>query len=103
MDELAAHGGLPPLDQARPLWDDLWRMDVHHSTAIEGNTLVPREVEALLTQGWAVGARELKDYMEVLGYSQAATWVYQQAGADGHWEHDQTVTLTEIRDIHHQT
>jgi Fic family protein len=100
MEELATHGGLPPLAEARPLWEDLWHMDVHHSTAIEGNTLVPREVEALLAQGRAVGAKELKDYMEVLGYSEAATWVYQQAGTDRRWEHDQTVTLTEVRDIH---
>lgn len=35
--------------------------------AIEGNTLVLREVERLLSEGRAVGSKELKDYMEVLG------------------------------------
>jgi hypothetical protein len=100
MGDLAQHGGLPPLDQARPLWETLWHLDVHHSTAIEGNTLVLREVEALLDQGKAVGAKELKDYMEVLGYAEAATWVYRQAGSGRDWEHDQTVTLTEIRELH---
>ncbi|MDR0958877.1 MAG: Fic family protein [Propionibacteriaceae bacterium] len=100
MGDLARHGGLPPLEQARPLWDDLWHMDVHHSTAIEGNTLVLREVEALLDEGRAVGAKELKDYMEVLGYGEAAAWVYAQAGDSRDWNHDDIVTLTEVREIH---
>jgi len=103
MTELSAHGGLPPLEQARPLWDNLWHLDVHHSTAIEGNTLVMREVAALLDQGRAVGAKELKDYLEVLGYADAATWVYQQAGDTREWEHDQLVTMTEIRALHRLT
>jgi Fic family protein len=103
MAELAAHGGLPELEQAKPLWDSLWHMDVHHSTAIEGNTLVLREVEALLDQGRVVGAKELKDYMEVLGYGEAATWVYQQAGADKTWPHDQILTMTEVREVHRLT
>ena len=33
----------------------------------------------LLDQGRAVGAKVLKDYMEVLGYGEAARWVYGQA------------------------
>jgi len=103
MADLAAHGGLPPLERARPLWDNLWHMDVHHSTAIEGNTLVMREVEALLGQGRAVGAKELKDYLEVLGYADAATWVYRQAGDARDWEHDRIVTMTEIRELHRLT
>ncbi len=102
MSDLAAHGGLPPLDQARPLWDELWHMDVHHSTAIEGNTLVLREVEALLDQGRAVGSKDLKDYLEVLGYSEAAAWVYKQAGGHHDWDHGQIVTMTEVREIHRQ-
>jgi Fic family protein len=100
MGELARHGGLPPLSQTRRLWDDLWHMDVHHSTAIEGNTLVLREVEALLDHGRTVGAKGLKDYMEVLGYSEAATWVYRQATLARAWPHDQTVVFTEIRELH---
>ena len=103
MGELSTHGGLPTLDQARPLWDNLWHMDVHHSTAIEGNTLVLREVEALLDRGRAVGAKQLKDYMEVLGYAEAATWVYRQAGDSRDWGHDQIVTMTEIRELHRLT
>ena len=100
MGDLAAQGGLPPLEQARALWDDLWHRDVHHSTAIEGNTLVLREVEALLAQGRAVGAKPLKDYLEVQGYADAATWVYRQGTPARDWEHDRIVTLTEIRELH---
>ena len=100
MASLKAHG-LPPLEQARPLWDDLWHRDVHNSTAIEGNTLVLREVEALLDQGRVVGAKALRDYLEVLGYAEAATWVYQQAAAPD-WEHDQILNLTEVRSVHYR-
>jgi fido (protein-threonine AMPylation protein) len=103
MSELRKRGGLPDTAQARPLWNDLWHREVHHSTAIEGNTLVLREVEALLDQGRVVGAKELKDYMEVLGYGEAATWVYQQAGQSRDWDHEQVVTLTEVREIHQRT
>ena len=72
IDELANYGGLPKPYEAKSLWDHLWHLEAHHSTAIEGNTLVLREVETLLEQGRAVGAKELKDYMEVLGYAEAA-------------------------------
>lgn len=98
--ELANYGGLPKPYEARKLWDDLWALEAHHSTAIEGNTLVLREVERLLYEGRAVGSKELKDYMEVLGYSEAARWVYQQAVEPTEWAHDGLVTLTEVRRIH---
>jgi fido (protein-threonine AMPylation protein) len=85
------------------LWDELWHLDAHHSTAIEGNTLILREVRAVLDQGRAIGGKELSEYMEVLGYGEAAKWVYDQ-GLTGHgWEGDQLVTLTELREIHHMT
>ncbi len=98
--ELANYGRLPKPYEARKLWDDLWALEAHHSTAIEGNTLVLREVERLLHEGRAVGSKELKDYMEVLGYSEAARWVYQQAVAPDEWAHDGLVTITEVRRIH---
>lgn len=103
--EPAAHdlqrlGGLPSPDEAGAVWDDIWHLDAHNSTAIEGNTLVLREVEALLDRGRAVGAKDLKDYLEVLGYGRAAHWVYSQALAKGDWHHDDLVNLTEIRQIH---
>jgi hypothetical protein len=52
---------------------------VTDSTGIEGNTLLLRAVAVLLDQRRAVGAKDLKDYLEVLGYGEAARWVYGQA------------------------
>lgn len=100
IDELANYGGLPKPYEAKKLWDDLWHLEAHHSTAIEGNTLILREVEQLLDQGRAVGSKELKDYMEVLGYAEAARWVYQQAVEPDSWAHDGLVSVTEVRRIH---
>ena len=51
------YGGLPNPNEAQSIWDDIWHQEAHHSTALEGNTLVLREVEVLLEQGRAVGGR----------------------------------------------
>lgn len=100
IDELGRYGGLPTPVEARQLWDDLWHLEAHHSTALEGNTLVLREVEQLLEQGRAVGSKELKDYMEVLGYSEAARWVYEQGVELDELGRDGLVTVTEVRRVH---
>ena len=60
-------GGLPAPEEASGIWTDIWHLEAHHSTALEGNTLVLRQVEALLDQGRTVGAKPLKDYLEVKG------------------------------------
>jgi Fic family protein len=100
IDELGRYGGLPTPVEAGQLWDDVWHLEAHHSTALEGNTLVLREVEQLLEQGRAVGSKELKDYMEVLGYSEAARWVYEQGVAPTGLVHDGLMSVTEVRHIH---
>jgi fido (protein-threonine AMPylation protein) len=100
IESLAGYGGLPTPDEAKGLWDDFWYLEAHHSTAIEGNTLVLKEVEKLLDEGRAVGSKELKDYLEVLSYGEAADWVYRQAIAPDAWESGELVTLAEIRHIH---
>lgn len=100
INELANYGGLPKPVEAKQLWDDLWHLEAHHSTAIEGNTLVLREVEQLLRDGRAVGSKELKDYLEVLGYAEASRWVYEQAVEPDEWQHDGLVNLTEVRRVH---
>lgn len=93
-------GGLPSPEEADFVWRDIWHLEAHHSTALEGNTLVIREVEALLEHGRAVGAKPLKEYMEVKGYGDAASWVYGQAHY-GEGTHDgELVNLTELRHIH---
>lgn len=98
--ELQRFGGLPHPIEAGSIWDDIWHLEAHNSTAIEGNTLVLREVSLLLDQGRAVGAKDLSDYLEVIGYGEAARWVYSQAVDRGDWQGDDFLTVTEIRHIH---
>jgi len=94
-------GGLPSPREAQEIWDDIWHQEAHHSTALEGNTLVLREVEALLNRGRAVGAKPLKEYNEVQGYADAARWVYGQALEPDAWHDGRLITITEVRHIHH--
>jgi Fic family protein len=96
-DEL---GGLPAPREARAIWHDIWLDETHHSTAIEGNTLVLAQVARLLDEGRAVGNKELHEYMEVRGYANAAEWVYSHGAAPGAWSGDGLITVTEIRHIH---
>ena len=93
-------GGLPNPLEAADIWRGIWFEEAHHSTAIEGNTLVLKQVEVLLTEGRAVGDKELREYMEVRGYADAAEWVYQQAITPGAWGDGQVLTLTELRQVH---
>ncbi len=51
----------------------------------------------LLSEGRAVGNKELAEYMEVKGYADAAQWVYQQAGEP---VDKKLITQTELREIH---
>jgi len=83
------------------VWTDIWHLEAHHSTALEGNTLVLREVTTLLDQGRAVGAKPLKEYMEVKGYGDAASWVYREAIGAGDRTTDTLITVQEVRHIHH--
>ena len=56
-------GGLPNPREAADIWRDIWFEEAHHSTAIEGNTLVLKQVETLLAEGRAIGNKELRKYM----------------------------------------
>ncbi|WP_422734289.1 Fic family protein [Micromonospora sp. WMMD558] len=94
-------GGLPSPRDAADIWSDIWHQEAHHSTAIEGNILVLSEVEKLLDEGRAVGAKALRDYLEVQGYAEAARWVYGQALEPGDWQDGSLVSLQELRHIHH--
>jgi len=96
----ARMGGLPNPDEASGIWTGIWYREAHHSTAIEGNTLVLRQVEALLAEGRAVGDKELREYLEVRGYADAARWVYQQAIKPRGRSDRTVVSLTEIREVH---
>ncbi|MDQ3385348.1 MAG: Fic family protein [Actinomycetota bacterium] len=94
-------GGLPNPLEAGDIWRGIWLEEAHHSTAIEGNTLVLRQVELLLAEGRAVGDKSLREYMEVKGYADAADWVYGQATQPGAWDPHRILSLTEVRQVHH--
>jgi Fic family protein len=93
-------GGLPTPREAQAIWHDIWLDETHHSTAIEGNTLVMKQVRRLLDEGRAIGNKELREYMEVRGYANAADWVYRHGVEPGSWSGQELVTLTEVRHVH---
>jgi cell filamentation protein, protein adenylyltransferase len=96
----ARYGGLPSPEEAEGIWTDIWYQEAHHSTAIEGNTLVRRQVELLLKEGRLTGAKELREYLEVQGYADAAKWVYGQALAPGDWSAGDLISMAEVRHVH---
>jgi Fic/DOC family len=93
-------GGLPSPIEAEGIWRGIWLEEAHHSTAIEGNTLVLKQVEMLLAEGRAVGNKELREYLEVRGYATAADWVYAHAIQPEGWTQGELVSLAEVRHIH---
>lgn len=101
IEDLESVGGLPLPVEAEAIWEGIWYEEAHHSTAIEGNTLVLKEVQRLLAEGKAVGNKELAEYLEVEGYAKAAEWVYAQAvQRSPDWSPGMLVSLTELRQIH---
>jgi hypothetical protein len=93
-------GGLPDPLEAAEIWRGIWYEEAHHSTAIEGNTLVLKQVEQLLRDGRAVGDKELKEYLEVRGYADAAEWVYGEAHDSNQGMDEPNLTITEVRRVH---
>jgi len=100
MSELRRIGGLPGPDVASEIWRDIWFEETHNSTAIEGNTLILKEVRALLEEGRAVGDKELREYLEVKGYADAAEWVYSQANDVDTDGLEPFLMISELREIH---
>jgi hypothetical protein len=104
-DLYGATGGLPRPIESEEIWEGIWFEETHNSTALEGNTLVLREVKTLLEEGVAVGEKELREYLEVQGYAEAAMWAYSQAFE--HPVHDETgaassplISVGELRELH---
>jgi Fic/DOC family len=93
-------GGLPSPKESDGIWSQIWHLEAYHSTAPAGNTLAPREVEALLEKGRVVGEKPLREYLEVKGYGEAARWVYDQAVDRGDWHDEKLITVQEVRHIH---
>jgi Fic family protein len=100
LEQLKRIGGLPSQVEAQSIWGDIWYAEAHNSTAIEGNTLVLKEVEILLREGRAVGNKDLADYLEVIGYASAQDWAYGQALAPT-WAGEALITIAEVRHAHH--
>ena len=84
-------GGLPRAVEADQILRSIWIDDVHHSTAIEGNTMTRAQVEDLVDRRQA--SATLVETLEVEGYAKVADWVYRNA-AD--YEGVPTSVLSEI-------
>jgi hypothetical protein len=97
---LAEVGGLPKPEEAKAIWEGIWHEETHHSTAMEGNTMVLSQVKVLLEEGRAVGNKELTEYLEIRAYADAAQWVYDQAIGIDDWSGRDLINLTELRQIH---
>ena len=100
VEELYHVGGLPLPSEAEDIWEGIWYEETHSSTAIEGNTLILREVKTLLAEGRAVGDKELREYLEVQGYAEAAQWVYRHSLFNWTFEQDPLISIAELREIH---
>lgn len=59
-----------------------------------------KQVERLLDEGRAVGNKELREYLEVRGYADAAEWVYRHGVEPDSWPGNELLTLTEVRHVH---
>jgi fido (protein-threonine AMPylation protein) len=103
MRDLERLGGLPSPTENAEIWRDIWYEESHNSTAIEGNTLILRQVKTLLAENRPVGNKELQEYLEVRAYAQAAEWVYEHGRSPGEWTGGAPITLTELRHIHRLT
>src|SRR5713226_4654304 len=94
-------GGLPEPTVFQDVWADIWKEETHNSTAIEGNTLRLRQVQLLLEDGLVSGShKELREWLEVKAYGDAARWVYQHAFV-GRFERPTTsITEPDVQRIH---
>ena len=92
-------GGLPANVDADNIWKNIWLEETHHSTALEGNTLTPREVYYLVEQHRPRGTKDIRYYLEVGGYSEAARWVYEEAAA-AYAGRGHSFSVSHVRQIH---
>jgi hypothetical protein len=93
-------GGMPSRSEAQGTWTSLGCQEAHQSTALEGNTLTLAQVETLLAEGGATGNKDLREYLEVQGCSDAAKWVHGQLVDPGGRASAPRITLTDVRYIH---
>lgn len=86
-------GGLPHSLELDHVLREIWLLETHHSTAIEGSSLSPQDVEAVVERDEARGS--LIEALEVKAYADAAGWVYETAP-----ETSPGITLTTVREVH---
>ncbi|MCJ7781526.1 MAG: Fic family protein, partial [Acidimicrobiia bacterium] len=86
-------GGLPHSLELDHVLREIWLLETHHSTAIEGSSLTPRDVEAVVERNEARGS--LSEALEVKAYADAAGWVYETAA-----ERPEGITLATVREVH---
>ncbi|MEX2322779.1 MAG: Fic family protein [Acidimicrobiia bacterium] len=72
---------------------EIWLLDTHHSTAIEGTTLSEADVRAVVERGEARGS--IKEALEVKAYAAAAAWVYESAATA-----QSPLDLATVRQVH---
>jgi Fic/DOC family len=99
--DLEIIGGLPEPSVFSDVWTNIWTEETHNSTALEGNTLRLRQVQLLLDDGVVTGsAKELREWLEVKAYGDAARWVYHHAFMGRFERPDTKISESDIRRIH---
>ncbi|MBX5437787.1 MAG: Fic family protein [Alicyclobacillaceae bacterium] len=75
----AGHDAARPLPSAsvRSLMEDFRIRYAHETTALEGNQLTLREVQAVLEHGITIRGKPLKDHLEVVNAHEALEWLEQ--------------------------
>jgi len=86
-------GGLPHSLELDHVLREIWLLETHHSTAIEGSSLSPQDVVAVVERDEARGT--LAEALEVKAYADAAGWVYESAP-----EAPPGMTLATVREVH---
>ncbi|MDJ0663918.1 MAG: Fic family protein [Acidimicrobiia bacterium] len=86
-------GGLPHSLELDHVLREIWLLETHHSTAIEGSSLSEQDVVAVVERDEARGS--LAEALEVKAYADAASWVYETAPTAG-----PGIDLATVREVH---
>jgi Fic family protein len=86
-------GGLPHSLELDHVLREIWLLETHHSTAIEGSSLTAQDVVAVVEHDEARGT--LAESLEVKAYADAAGWVYETAPGE-----TPGITLATVREVH---
>lgn len=86
-------GGLPHSLELDHVLREIWLLETHHSTAIEGSSLSEQDVVAVVERDEARGT--LPEALEVKAYADAAGWVYETAPTVS-----VGVDLATVREVH---